>query len=541
MAAFQKVFSNRPFVGMLLFVAFVYILEEGLFAFPQTIILQFATLHFTREEILVFVVSSIGSFVIFCLFVWATLQSSPMVQVLCAFLFGVSSVVQYGFRKAVQRFLVPEDLTIAGATTIDIWKGAGVLYFNWYSILPVIGFILVLFLFSRRQALKTNFAKFGVLLILTVVLNFSYRFIVSRAFNLGQSFPSFCQTISRFVIDSMLPPMREMINCQHPGAPQNNIVLIIDESIRGDHLSVNGYGRDTTPYLNTLADFEDGFYSFGSVVSGATCSFPSNALILTGVRPGLDEFDLTARYPTIFQYAKAMGYKTYFLDDTSESFWDGLTERDLTFIDTWFKADTFGKDYDSDFRAADKIAQIVSEGSGNFIVLNKRGVHFLYRYSYPPEAAIWLPIPEDHLVDPKLISNPYDNGIHYNVNTFFKRLLVNLKILENTTILYTSDHGQTLFSKGTTWLACKNSPDEAIVPMVLIGRNIPAVDVEYHASHSNILPTLLDLMGVPSDQRMHPYAPSLFSVTGDTVTDRFYFDGSLQLFDFPDLPLEVMD
>jgi arylsulfatase A-like enzyme len=69
--------------------------------------------------------------------------------------------------------------------------------------------------------------------------------------------------------------------------------------------------------------------------------------------------------------------------------------------------------------------------------------------------------------------------------------------------------------------------------LVLIGDDLPAIDNMYPASHSNILPTLLDLMGVPPDQRAHSYAPSLFSGM-ENAPDRFFLDGSLRLIDFPD-------
>ena len=257
--------------------------------------------------------------------------------------------------------------------------------------------------------------------------------------------------------------------------------------------------------------------------------------------PGLDDFQKIANYPTVFQYAKAMGYKTYYMDVQTNTLWNGLTDRDVPFIDSWFKALDFGSDFDSDFRAADRTVKIVSAGSGNFIVINKRGVHFLYESSYPPEGAVWPVLPKSYFADPVLVVNPYDNGVAYNVNTFFERLLVNPKILENTTILYTSDHGETLFENHVTWPHCKYTTQETIVPLILIGKNLPPVNDAYPASHSNILPTLLDLMGVPPDQRIHSYARSLFSGTGDMMPDRFFFAGDLQLIDFPDPYLEIFD
>jgi glucan phosphoethanolaminetransferase (alkaline phosphatase superfamily) len=332
----------------------------------------------------------------------------------------------------------------------------------------------------------------------------------------------------------MLPSEREVVSYCHPELPRNNIVLVIDESIRGDHLSINGYGRETTPFLSQLAKKEEDFHSFGLAVAGATCSYSSNALILTGVRPGIDEFERTVNYPTLFQYAKTMGYTTYYMDAQTNSLWNGLTDQDLSSIDSWLKARDFGDDLNSDFRAADRIAEIVLGSTGNFIVLNKRGVHFLYESSYPSEAAVWFPLPGDYLKDPSLVLNSYDNGVLYNVNTFFERLLVDPEILETTVILYTSDHGQTLFENDVSWLHCNSTLQEATVPLMLIGRDLPPVTYSARTSHSNILPTLLDLMAVPAGQRMHVYSSSLFTNPGDLPNIHYFLDGSLQLVSFPD-------
>jgi glucan phosphoethanolaminetransferase (alkaline phosphatase superfamily) len=426
---------------------------------------------------------------------------------------------------------------------MDTWKGASILFFDWRVLLPVIVFIFWLFLFSERQRWKTSFKKLGSIFFLIVILNFAYALRPSPT-NLGLSYSSFFQTIARFIMDDTLRPKREILSGS-PAArtPGNNIILIIDESIRFDHLSLNGYERETTPFLDGFAAREDGFHNFGLAVSGATCSYASNTLLLTGVRPGLDDFQNTSSYPTLFQYAKAMGYKTYYMDAQTNSFWNGLTDRDVAFIDSWLKAVDLGDDLESDFRAADRIVKIASTSSGNFIVLNKRGVHFLYENSYPSEAAVWLPLPGDnasaYAANRRLISNTYDNGVLYNVNTFFKRLLIHPDMLENTVILYTSDHGETLFVNNVNWPHCKNTPQEAMVPLILIGRKLPAINESYHASHSNILPTLLDLMGVPSDQRMHTYAPSLLSGTTEPANDRFYFDENLYPIQFPDPYLEA--
>lgn len=533
MTAFKKVLSNHPFFSALLFVVILFLFEEILFEIPQINFLLFVPRLFIGVGMWLLFASDIASFLLCCFFVKFALEGSRAFQVLYVFLFALSSLVQYSFWKALQRFMISADLKIATATPIDMWRGAGVLFFNWWFILPVIAFVFWLLMFGKRQGLKTSSIKFGSLFFLIVALNFAYSFS-QLSFNLGLSFSSFYQTLARFAIDEMWPSKRETIAWSCPWTPENNIVLVIDESIRADHLSINGYERETTPFLDQFARTEEGVHNLGMAASSATCSYASNVLLLTGVRPGLDEAQKTGTRPTVFQYAKAMGYKTYYIDVQSNSLWNGLTDRDIPFVDSWFKAQSFGYDTDGDFRAADLIVEIVSAGSGNFIVLNKRGVHFLYEGSYPVETAVWLPVAPVYKFDPVLTVNPYDNGIRYNVDTFFERLLVDPNILENTTILYTSDHGETLFENHVTWPHCHYTSHEATVPLILFGRNLPAIADGYPASHSNILPTLLDLMNVPPEHRLHPYAPSLFSVLPGAKDDRFYFDAQLNLYDFPD-------
>jgi len=441
--------------------------------------------------------------------------------------------VEYGFLRAVNRFMAMPDLQIASATPLATWRGAGVLYFNWWFIVPVTGFALLLYTLGENRSLRYNLAIFTGFFLCSTMLGLSHTFSKST-WSLGSSFSSFYQTIAQFAVENLFPAEREALTFQQPDLPQKNIILVIDESIRGDHLSINGYERETTPVLEKLARLEGILHNWGLAVAGATCSYPSNALILTGVRPGRDAFIDTEKYPTVFQYAKAMGYVTHYMDIQTNSLWNGLTDEDIVYIDNWHKAIDFGENDSSDFRSADLIAKIVSSGTGNFIVLNKRGVHFLYEDTYPDDSTVWAPIPSDYMREPELVKNPYDNGIRYNVNTFFERLLKNPSILENTTILYTSDHGQTLFENHVSWLHCNFTQQEATVPLIILGMNLPKVDTSFPASHENILPTILDLMNIPPAQWAHPYAPSLFDATRDLYPDRFFLNGSLERVDFPD-------
>jgi len=122
--------------------------------------------------------------------------------------------------------------------------------------------------------------------------------------------------------------------------------------------------------------------------------------------------------------------------------------------------------------------------------------------------------------------NSYDNSIRYNVDNFFKYLInADPTILDNTIILYTSDHGQTLLDNGETWIQCYVSKTEAMVPIFMITRNNYSVDTEFKASHFNLFATLLDLMNFPEAERRYHYAKSLLKARASESQDRYYYGG----------------
>jgi glucan phosphoethanolaminetransferase (alkaline phosphatase superfamily) len=62
------------------------------------------------------------------------------------------------------------------------------------------------------------------------------------------------------------------------------VVIILDESIRGDHLSINGYERKTTPFLEQLQE-QHKLFSWGIAVSASTGSRFTYESLITGLTP----------------------------------------------------------------------------------------------------------------------------------------------------------------------------------------------------------------------------------------------------------------
>ncbi len=528
-----SIFSNKPLIGALIGTLSLYFFEELFFQYRITFLLGTTWYFFSPTDKVMFYVSSLVSFFICFSFFWLMLRSAPKLQSIYFALFLVAVAIQYGFWKAVQRFLLVVELNLATVTPMDTWIGAAKLYFDWRFIFPVLFLIWLIRLFSNPSKGNSSILYGASWILLVTSVNFGYSVIAINP-EQGTSLTSFYQTVVRFAAETISAPRRDQITAVIETTPQNNIVLIIDESIRGDHLNINGYSRETVPYLSKIARETSVIHNWGLATAGATCSFQSNSLILTGVIPSKNSFDLVYKYPTLFQYAKMMNYKTYYLDAQTNSLWNGLTNKDIKYIDKWYMASEIGNDIYIDFQAAEIIRKIISDSTGNFIVLNKRGVHFLYESSYPASESVWGPIPVDYKQQHDLVINAYDNGVRFNVNTFFEHLIPNIEnAIKHTIYIYTSDHGETLFEDGATTLHCSNTWQEATVPLIVIGHLEEVGDTTYKTSHANIFATILDLMNVPIEARPYSYAPSLLYVKSSQSEERYFYSGNLDLVLYP--------
>lgn len=519
---------HRRFFLAILYTLLVYTVEH--FVSAQQGYLLFIIMGRQGVERIIGLATTAFTFLAFVLFTWLSFHLPQAGRFFWAGLISVATIVQYGYWKAFHRFISEIDLDTVLAAPMRMWNDAANIFFNLVALLPIVAYVICAILAGKQKTSRGWWLLLPIALILwgaTLTLQSS-----GWLTNPGTSAFQFYQTVAKWALSSTRSSERQTVEVFQQNSPSNNLVLIIDESIRGDHLQINGYERNTTPYLNTLS--ENGYvHNWGIAVAGGTCSQISNSLLITGVQV-TDDISTIKReiseYPTLYHYAHAAGYRTYYLDAQTDYLWNGLTFNDLPYIDHWLNTLEFGTDVWADMRAADYIRHILDTSTGNFMILNKRGVHFLYEHSYPPEATVWEPIPTDYLAEPELVKNPYDNGVRFNVDEFLKRLLPDpQRQLKQTVILYTSDHAQTLFENGATWLHCNFTRTEASVPLLIFGELPTQPDTSYPASHSNILPTLLDLMSIPPKQRQPNYSLSLLKASMNDHRNRCFVSGSMEI------------
>jgi arylsulfatase A-like enzyme len=96
-----------------------------------------------------------------------------------------------------------------------------------------------------------------------------------------------------------------------PSSP--NIIVIMVDTLRADHMSLYGYERPTTPFIDTFASEA---MVFERARSQAACTFPSVNSLLTSryafdfYVQGKNQMGIPAEYPTIAEVLRARGYHT---------------------------------------------------------------------------------------------------------------------------------------------------------------------------------------------------------------------------------------
>lgn len=495
---------------------------------------------------LVLIALTAATLAITACFVWLAVSSPYRHRIAYFVLFCLAVLTEYGYQKAFNRFTNIEDAENALiATDLRIKLDAVEMYFDYTALVSCLCFALLL-IFLKPTINRSAPLFFAALVLVSAIFFTFTAYFTSNAFHIT-SFAAFYRTALDFPVDWHLGSVKQEpvtrvyraprypVLFQAAAPPTNNIVLIIDESVRGDHLSINGYPRPTTPFLESL--LERGLVkNWGVVAAGATCSKASNNLLLTGISELPDREFNVYRYPTIFQYAKAMGYKNYYFDAQVSHVWNGKP-LDVPDYGEWTTGGAF-KDLppsEVDAEIARRVRRIVAGSIGNFIWINKFGLHKPFDDSYPEAEIVWPTSLKDDEemsysagIDREQLKNSYDNGIRYNSDRFFRALLGE-EVPENTLFLYTSDHGVSLMENNEAVSHCSNTRNEAAVPLLAISARhaMPDFDTGYKASHANIFATLLDLMNFPEESRPVRYKISLLKATPADAERRRFYAGDL--------------
>ena len=347
--------------------------------------------------------------------------------------------------------------------------------------------------------------------------------------------PAFVQPLVA-VADVALHPQREparapvvAVPAEPPRAMQ--IVLLVDESIRGDLLSLARPETRTTPWLEA---HRTSFVDLGVAAATANCSAIAHAALLTGLLPE-DLPDLRGeirRRPTLFGAAARAGLRTVLVDAQASAASPtlALAADDLGRL----SAARIVRAEQPTLTAAERdgaLAEMVVDetaGAPTFVYAIKRGAHYPYDDAVPPEHRTHTAA-EAHALGFQAAEEAevarYLDALTYAVDGFLASLLPRLEG-RDVLLFYTSDHGESLLENGHTRTHCSEGrapPEQGRVPL-LVWASGPAAShlAELRArrpSAFRLHPTLLRAFGFA------PGAPSLFD-EGDDAR-RFYSGDAL--------------
>lgn len=314
-----------------------------------------------------------------------------------------------------------------------------------------------------------------------------------------------------------------------------NVLLIVDESLRGDYIDLN-IDRGTTPYLLSV---RDRVANFGYASSGANCSAESNQILRYG--PNLNDFDQTFQAnPFIWQYAKKAGYKTFMIEGQASKgkLNNRMSKDELSYIDR-FMYSSGENSYEKDMDITKKIKNLLSSHDSKpmFILAIRKGLHVPYNKKVPEEKRKFKFKGDGiYISDKSDLITSYKNAVAYMTDDFFFELMENERF-EQTVIIYTSDHGQNLLDNGVFLSHCSTdnvSPFEGVVPLLVITDNKffkekfdrATIKNKDKASHFNIYPTILNIFGYKNEIIIRRHGKTLFE---DITEPRKFLSGLLAI------------
>jgi arylsulfatase A-like enzyme len=354
-----------------------------------------------------------------------------------------------------------------------------------------------------------------------------------------------------------------------PGSP--NVLLIVIDTLRADHVSCYGYSRPTTPQIDNLAGHG---VLFQNAVAPSSWSLPSHASLVTGravhehglgnVQPmpwlGWRDHALNG-LPTLGEALQQRGYRSgafsanriYFTSNVGlgrgflhfEDYFDSVgdafvrTEFGREFarlylnrspkskftrffrwagLSHWLDKDSEGSgEYGGAFGVR-KRADELNDEALSWIERDRRHPFFAFltyldvHYSYGGPAGYPKPA-WDH----GTTIDEYDAGLKYE-DDYIGRLLADLDhagILKNTVVIITSDHGESLGDHGLSYHGAALYWELVHVPLIFWwpGHLPQGVRVEPPLANDAIAATLLQLIGGRPD---FPGAPlsKLWQVSG---------------------------
>lgn len=283
---------------------------------------------------------------------------------------------------------------------------------------------------------------------------------------------------------------------------ESNVVVIVIDTLRADHLPFYGYEKDTAPFLRSIADkgvvFERaiaGCSSTGPAMATVfTSLYPSQHGLITGVlatqrlvkvNPSIRINRIPEQLKTLGQYFKEAGYRTFGVaDNLNISEQQGFTKG-------------FDKFATYRYNGAATVNKTLWEWAPEIMA---GGKYFLYVHYMDPHAPHFRRKPwfEKGATREQSILNAYDSEIRYT-DEHIRALFEKFNLQENTLVLVLADHGEEFGDHGGSGHGKTLYREVIHVPYVLYHPALPPRRVSEFVHTIDTVPTLAELVGIAKE------------------------------------------
>ncbi len=279
-----------------------------------------------------------------------------------------------------------------------------------------------------------------------------------------------------------------------------NIIFIMADTLRADHLGFMGYSKPTSPNLDALA-------AESLVFRRHYTSSPTTAFALATM--------FTGWYPTQVRWEATDAPKDFAIHPSQPMLQDFLSKagyNTAAIVDAWIYAHMLGLEarFD-DYHALYPPSQWRTKARNSTPISVAKALDYLDGVDEATPFFLFLHLEEPH--EPYVSHGPpadgfgrhtvgrYDSDIRW-MDHHLDRLIAQLRtsgLLESTVIVFTSDHGEEFGEHGMTHHAHQLYEESVQVPLFIRIPGVPPQQLEAITSHVDLLPTLLDLTGTADD------------------------------------------
>ena len=319
-----------------------------------------------------------------------------------------------------------------------------------------------------------------------------------------------------------------------PSAPPNVVVITVD-TLRADHLGCYGDRQIRTPNIDALA--QEGI-RFERAYTPVPVTLPAHTALFTGTYPlrsGMHDFadnKLNPAQPTLASVLKENGYVTGAVI--------GSAVLDSRFglnhgFDFYYDHFDFSRLQESNLDQMERSGDLVADQALDWLDKNYQKKFFLWMHLYDPHYPYRPPSPYSE----EYQDRPYDGEIAF-ADSQVGRLIRELKekgVYQNTVIVFTGDHGESLGEHGEKTHGFFIYNATLHIPTIIRLPGGPAaITVSALVSLPDVMPTVLAYLkiDVPSEVQGRNLLPLLKeeskegprSLYAETFLPRLHFNWS---------------